>query len=111
MRGSSVTRPEPSARDPQIATEGGKAGNGAGTLPAVGSLVHRAAANQDHGRSHRGIAAGKGDDPLWSDPGDAGGPRWRMRREMRRKLIEADRVAGDEFPVVELLCDNHLHHR
>ena len=70
MRAGAVARAEAAARDAEIPGERRQAGDRARGVPAVGALVHGAAAEHDHRGLRRRVAAGEGDDALRGDAGD-----------------------------------------
>src|SRR5207245_3513414 len=99
--GAAVTRAEAAAGYAEVARERGQAPDRPPARPAVGALVHGAAAEHDHRRSRRRVAAPERGDALRGDPRDARGPRGRVVRDKAPQLVEAERVAGDELTVVQ----------
>ncbi len=107
--GPAVAGPETTARNSEVAGEGGQAADRPGGRPGAGALVHAAAAQHDHGRPGRGVAAGQSDDALGRHPGDGRRPGRRVVGHVGGQRLEADRVALDELAVPQLLGHDHVH--
>src|SRR5207244_6059101 len=99
--GAAVTRAEAAAGYAEVGRERRQAPDRPPARPAVGALVHGAAAEHDHRRSRRRVAARERGDALRGDPRDARGPGGRVVRDKAPQLVEAERVAGDELTVVQ----------
>ena len=109
MAPGAVARPEPAAADPEIPGERGQAGDGAPALPSVLTLVHRAAAQDDHGGTSRGVATRERDDALRGEARDGRRPCRRVPSHVLGQRLEADGVARHEVAVVTALADDHVH--
>ena len=80
-------------------------------LPAVGALVHRGAADQDHALFGRGVAAGEDPDRGRRDPGLGLRPLRGVLLHVCRQLGEARGVARDEDRIMEPLANDDVHER
>src|SRR5206468_1813502 len=95
-----MTRPKPATWDADIAGQGRQTCDGPSGLPAVGTLVHRAPAQHDHGWPGCGIAPRQCYDTLRGDTGDALGPRRSVRLHVGGQRLEAHGVVCYKLPVV-----------
>ena len=110
VRGGAVARSQSGTRDAEVAGEGRQTRDGAGALPALGALVHGAAADEDHRRFRRRVAAREGGDLPGVQAGRCRCPGEVVSGEMGGERIEADCMAGDECRIMEPLRDDHVHH-
>ena len=110
MRHPRMPRSHAGALDAEISRECRQTGNGARALPALDAFVHRAAAEEDHPRPGRGIAARQRDDAIGAHAGGRCRPLHVMLCDVGGERVEAESVPLDESGVVQPLADDDVHH-
>jgi hypothetical protein len=111
VRAGAVARAEAAPGNAEVPGQRGQAPDRARSLPAVGALVHRAAAEHDHGGPGRRVAPSQGGDALRGHTGDGLPPRRRVRADVGGERVEPQRVIRHEGGVVTPFGDDHVHHR
>jgi hypothetical protein len=104
-----MTWAQPASWKPKIANQSRQATDRTRRVPAIGTLVHGTAAEQDHGRSRRSVRPGEGDDLICFKPRLFCTPMGSEEEDLPRLFLESSCVRSDKGRGVELLAHDDVH--
>lgn len=104
-----MTWAETAACNPKIAGQRRQTADRTRRVPAVGTLVHGAAAEKDHGWSRGRVRSGERRNLAFLKTGLGCCPGRREGQNVRRQFREADGMRFDKLRVIELFSDDDVH--
>jgi hypothetical protein len=104
-----MTWAKPTSRKPEIARQRRQTADRTRGVPTVGTFVHGAAAELDHGWSRGGVRPGERDDLACRKACSYCAPHGGEREDVPRQFLKARSVRPDKRGVVKLFRDDNVH--